>query len=94
MDTGTDVAILASDLTLVRGDLGAAPDAIRLSRRGPRHDQDQPVLGVCLQRRRHPIGRRGFLNPIIAGAGKALSRVFVAGNSLCLRRFPARLARP
>ncbi len=52
MGTGTDVAIEASDLTLVRGDLRAAADAIRLSRRTLGHDQGQPVLGLRLQRRR------------------------------------------
>ena len=56
MGTGTDVAIEASDLTLVRGDLRAAVDAIRLSRRTLRHHQGQPVLGVRLQRRRPPAG--------------------------------------
>ena len=58
MGTGTDVAIEASDLTLVRGDLRAAADAIRLSRAHAAHDQGQPVLGVRLQRRRHPARRR------------------------------------
>ena len=58
MGTGTDVAIEASDLTLVRGDLRVAADAIRLSRRTLAHDQGQPVLGVRLQRGRHPA-RRG-----------------------------------
>ena len=56
MGTGTDVAIEASDLTLVRGDLRAAADAIRLSRRTLAHDQGQPVLGVRLQRGRDPAG--------------------------------------
>ena len=56
MGTGTDVAIEAADLTLVRGDLRAAADAIRLSRR-PGHDQGQPVLGLRLQRRGAPPGR-------------------------------------
>ena len=55
--TGTDVAIEASDLTLVRGDLRAAGDAIRLSRRTLADDQGQPVLGVRLQRGRDPAGR-------------------------------------
>ena len=54
MGSGTDVAIEASDLTLVRDDLVAAADAIRLSRRTLGHDQGQPVLGVRLQRRRDP----------------------------------------
>ena len=57
MGTGTDVAIEASDLTLVRGDLRAAADAIRLARRTLAHDQGQPVLGLRLQRRRAPAGR-------------------------------------
>ena len=57
MGTGTDAAIEASDLTLVRGDLLAVPDAILLSRRTLAHDQGQPVLGVRLQHRRHPAGR-------------------------------------
>ena len=55
--TGTDVAIEASDLTLVSGDLRAAADAIRLSPRDPAHDQAEPRLGVRLQRRRDPAGR-------------------------------------
>ena len=58
MGTGTDVAIVASDLTLVRDDLLVAADAIRLSRRTLRRHQGQPVLGVRLQRRRDPAGRR------------------------------------
>ena len=52
MGTGTDVAIEASDLTLVRGDLRSAGDAIRLSRRTLAHHQGQPLLGLRLQRRR------------------------------------------
>ena len=63
MGTGTDVAIEASDLTLVRGDLRAAADAIRLSRRTLAHDQGQPVLGLRLQRRRHPARRRRPAQP-------------------------------
>ena len=55
--TGTDVAIEASDLTLVSGDLRAAGDAIRLSRAHAAHDQAEPRLGVRLQRRRHPARR-------------------------------------
>ena len=56
--TGTDVAIEASDLTLVSGDLRAAVDAIRLARRTLAHDQGQSLLGVRLQRRRDPARRR------------------------------------
>ena len=55
--TGTDVAIEASDLTLVSGDLRAAADAIRLSRRTPGDDQGEPLLGLRLQRRRDPARR-------------------------------------
>ena len=63
MGTGTDVAIEASDLTLVRGDLRVAVDAIRLSRRTLAHDQGQPVLGLRLQRRRAAAGRRRAAQP-------------------------------
>ena len=61
--TGTDVAIEASDLTLVSGDLRAAADAIRLARRTLAHDQGQPLLGVRLQRRRDPARRRRPAEP-------------------------------
>ena len=61
--TGTDVAIEASDLTLVSGDLRAAADAIRLARRTLGDDQGQPLLGVRLQRRRDPARRRGPAQP-------------------------------
>ena len=63
MGTGTDVAIEAADLTLVRGDLMAAVDAIRLSRAHPAHHQGQPVLGLRLQRRRPAAGRRRAAQP-------------------------------
>ncbi len=63
MGTGTDIAIEASDLTLVSGDLRAAVDAIRLSRADARDDQGQPVLGLRLQRRRSAAGRRRARDP-------------------------------
>ena len=63
LGTGTDVALEASDLTLVSGDLRAAVDAIRLSRRDARHDQGEPLLGVRLQRRRDPARRRRPAEP-------------------------------
>ena len=85
--TGADVAIEASDLTLVSGDLRAAVDAIRLSRRVPGDDQGQPLLGVRLQRGRDPARRRRLLNPIVAAAAMAFSSVFVVSNSLRLRAF-------
>ena len=72
MGTGTDVAIEASDLTLVRGDLRVAADAIRLSRRTLAHDQGQPVLGLRLQRRRHPAGGRRPAQPDDRGRGDGL----------------------
>ena len=61
--TGTDVAIEASDITLVSGDLRAAADAIRLARRTLAHDQGQPLLGLRLQRRRDPARGRGAAEP-------------------------------
>ena len=85
MGTGTDVAIEASDLTLVRGDLRVAADAIRLSAAHAAHDQGQPVLGLRLQRRRLPLAAAGLLNPMLAGAAMAFSSVFVVSNSLRLR---------
>ena len=75
MGTGTDVAIEASDLTLVRGDLRAAVDADPPGPPHPGHDQGQPVLGVRLQRGRPAAGRAGLLNPMLAGAAMAFSRV-------------------
>ena len=63
MGTGTDAAIEAADLTLVRGDLRAAVDAIRLSRRDAAHDQGQPVLGVRLQRGGAAAGRGRAAEP-------------------------------
>ena len=69
MGTGTDVAIEASDITLVRGDLRAAVDAIRLSRATLADDQDQPVLGVRLQHRRTAARRRRPAEPDARRAG-------------------------
>ena len=69
MGTGTDVAIEASDLTLVSGDLGRAPDGHPPRPSDPRHDQGQPVLGVRLQRGGHPAGRGGAAQPDAGGAG-------------------------
>ena len=86
LGTGTDVAIEASDVTLVSGDLRAAPDAIRRPST-LRTIEAQPVLGLRLQRRRHPLAMAGLLNPIVAAAAMAFSSVFVVTNSLRLRRF-------
>jgi hypothetical protein len=63
MGTGTDVAIEASDLALVRGDLRVVSDAIRLSRKNVSHEQGQPVLGIRLQHRRAAVGGRRDAQP-------------------------------
>jgi Cu+-exporting ATPase len=87
MGTGTDVAIEASDLTLVRGDLMAAVDAIRLSRRTLRIIQSNLFWAFAYNVAALPLAAAGLLNPMIAGAAMALSSVFVVANSLRLRRF-------
>jgi Cu+-exporting ATPase len=87
MGTGTDVAIEASDLTLVRGDLMAAVDAIRLSRRTLRTIQTNLFWAFAYNVAALPLAAAGLLNPMIAGATMALSSVFVVSNSLRLRGF-------
>jgi Cu+-exporting ATPase len=87
MGTGTDVAIEASDLTLVRGDLRDAVDAIRLARRTLGTIKANLFWAFAYNLAALPLAALGLLNPLIAGAAMALSSVFVVSNSLRLRRF-------
>jgi Cu+-exporting ATPase len=87
MGTGTDAAIEASDLTLVRGDLGATVDALRLSRATLRTIKGNLVWAFGYNVAAIPLAALGFLNPLLAGGAMACSSLFVVGNSLRLFRF-------
>jgi Cu+-exporting ATPase len=87
MGTGTDVAIEAADLTVVRGDLRAVPDAIRLARRTLGTIRTNLFWAFAYNIAALPLAAAGLLNPLLAGAAMALSSVFVVSNSLRLRGF-------
>ncbi|MBN9189833.1 MAG: HAD-IC family P-type ATPase, partial [Microbacterium sp.] len=87
MGGGADAAMHASDITLVRGDLSAAVDAIRLSRRTMRIIRGNLFWAFAYNVAALPLAALGLLNPMIAGAAMAFSSVFVVLNSLRLRSF-------
>ena len=89
LGTGTDVAICAADMILLRDDLAAVPDAISLARATFRTIRRNLAWAFCYNLLALPLAALGFLNPLIAAATMTLSSVFVVWNSLRLRRFPS-----
>jgi Cu+-exporting ATPase len=89
LGSGTDVAICAADMILLRDDLGAVPDAIALARATFRTIRRNLAWAFCYNILAIPLAAAGFLNPLIAAASMTLSSVFVVWNSLRLRRFSA-----
>jgi Cu+-exporting ATPase len=87
LGSGTDVAIVAADMILLRDDLGAVPDAIRLARATFATIRRNLAWAFCYNIAAIPLAALGFLNPILAAAAMTLSSVFVVWNSLRLRRF-------
>ncbi|MFT9055801.1 MAG: HAD-IC family P-type ATPase [Ethanoligenens sp.] len=87
MGTGTDIAIEAADITLIRGNLESIPQTIELSRRTMRKIRQNLFWALFYNAVGIPFAALGFLNPMIAGAAMAFSSVSVVTNSLSLRRY-------
>jgi len=94
LGSGTDVAIVAADMILLRDDLGAVPDAIALARATFATIRRNLAWAFCYNVLAIPLAAAGFLNPLVAAATMTLSSVFVVWNSLRLRRFAARPQSP
>jgi Cu+-exporting ATPase len=89
MGTGTDVAMHAAGITLMRGDVGAGGGRARHLAPHGAQDPAEPVLGLRVQRGRHPLAALGYLSPVVAGAAMALSSVSVLTNALLLHHLRA-----